>query len=291
MYSTQKLSSYQIASVLRVSQSFVMNKLKEYGIKRRTIQQGKALTAPRYKRKNFSDDPVQKAYFIGFRIGDLYVTQTHPASPTIRISTNTTKEEQIKLVSRLFSPYGHVRCAPSDKRGAQSIRCFVNTSFAFLLKKWDGIEDWILQNNEYFLAFFAGYTDAEGSFCICNGNGVFSIQSQEKNILRLIVLRLNKMGILCMPPTRARIKGSVDKRGIGNNKDVWRFTIYRKDALLRLIALFKSRIRHHDRKNAMYKVESNIKMRNQKYHNKQDQRWYKNYSIHERAFKMEPNQT
>ena len=85
-----------------------MKKLKEYKVPTRSIQDAKALTKPRYKRKNFNGSLGQKAYLIGFRIGDLYINQTHKNSPTLRIGTNSTKTAQIELVEKIFKPYGHI---------------------------------------------------------------------------------------------------------------------------------------------------------------------------------------
>jgi intein-encoded DNA endonuclease-like protein len=116
LYSKKLLSSYQIAKKLNCSQGVIMKKLKENNIYTRTIQQGKALTKPKYKRVDFSGNLEEKAYLIGFRLGDLNISKTHPDSPTIRMTTNTTKVEQISLVRNLFSPYGHVKEIGPDKK-------------------------------------------------------------------------------------------------------------------------------------------------------------------------------
>ncbi|MBI4033953.1 MAG: hypothetical protein HY378_00175 [Candidatus Brennerbacteria bacterium] len=284
LYAEQKLSSYQIASILQCSQKTVLNKLKAYKIPTRKIQEAKALTRPLHERKDFSGDPIEKAYLIGFRLGDLYVSKTHPKSPTIRVSTNTTRKEQLDLVAKLFSKYGYVKITGPDKRGATLVRCYLNTSFDFLLKKWDGIESWILSNESYFLAFLAGYTDAEGSFCICGGDGVFSIRSQDKNILRLISKKVNKMGILSKPPSLSARAGETDGHRIKNNRDAWGFYVYRKDSLLKLIELLRPIIKHQKRVEDMKKVENNIKRRNLMYGDRKDNRWYKTYKNYERAF-------
>src|SRR3989338_10966007 len=102
------MSAYEIARMFCCSQGLIMKRLREYSINTRTIQEAKSLTKPRYKRTNFRGNFEQKAYLIGFRLGDLYVSKTHPNSPTIRIGTNTTKEEQLQLIEKLFSHYGHV---------------------------------------------------------------------------------------------------------------------------------------------------------------------------------------
>lgn len=276
LYLTEKKGSYEIAKILNCSPSHIRNKLWELGISR-SVQEAKSLTKPRYPRSAFSENLTEKAYLIGFRLGDLYATKTHPNSPTIRVGTNSTKEAQLLLVENLFSKYGHVKRNNRDKNGAIHIRAFVNNSFNFLLPKEDKIDNWILKNQGYFIAFLAGYADAEATFCICGDDGIFSIKTQDKNILFTIWRKLNDMGILCKKPSIFRIAGSVDYRGIKNNKDAYIFTVCRKDSLLKLIRLLRPHLKHKKRIKDMSKVELNINGRNIKYNFKRDNRWYKTY--------------
>ena len=195
LYIKQKLSSYQIAKKLNCSQALIMKKFKIYKINTRTIQQGKALTKPIYERKNFTGTNEEKAYLIGFRLGDLYVHKTHPNSPTIRVSSNSTKSEQIDLIRKLFNPYGHVKAIGPDKKGATNIRCYLNSTFKFLVTKYLKIPPWILKSKKYSVAFLAGYIDAEGTFAISNRNQpLFSIKSQDKGVMsdihKYILLKL-----------------------------------------------------------------------------------------------------
>src|SRR3989344_6044355 len=125
MYVRQCLSSYQIAKKFNCHQTTIISKLKKFEIKTRTIQEGKALTKPRYPRKDFDGTASEKAYLIGFRLGDLHARKTHPNSPTIQIQTNTTRQEQADLMLDLFSKYGHVKVTGPDKRGATKVRCFL----------------------------------------------------------------------------------------------------------------------------------------------------------------------
>lgn len=277
LYLFDKLGSYEIAEILKCSASHVRDSLKEAGIRTRSVQESKSLMKPRYPRKDFSGNLKEKAYLIGFRLGDLYATKTHPNSPTIRIGTNSTKEDQLVLVENLFSKYGHVKRSNRDKNGAIHIRAFVNNSFDFLLPKKDGIDGWILNNQSCFITFLAGYADAEATFCICGGDGVFSIKTQDKNILFAIWKKLNSMDILCKKPSMFRVAGFVDNRGIKNNKDAYIFTIYRKDSLLSVISLLKKYLKHGKRIKDMVVVEKNINDRNLKYNFKKDNRWYKTY--------------
>lgn len=287
-YLKQKLSSGEIAKKLKCSASLVRKKLKEYNIPARSIQEAKALTKPQYKRRSFNGNLSERAYLIGFRLGDLYVNQTHKNSPTLRIGTNSTKAAQIELVEKLFKPYGHVwKSRPYVLKGKNitttkkvvHIRCFVNRSFNFLLNKKDIIEPWILKNEKCFAGFLAGYADAESTFCICGTDGVFSIKSQDKNILWQIYERVNELGILCRPPFLARHAGSIDKRGVKSNKDVYSLTIYRKDSLLKLIDYIGPYLKHREKLERMKLVKKNVEKRNIKYNYRPDHRWYQSYNL------------
>lgn len=256
LYLKDKIGSYDIAKTLNCSQALIMKKLRAYSIKTRTIQEAKSLTPPKYERHDFDGDLERKAYLIGFRLGDLYVNKTHPNSPTIRISVNTTKEEQLELIEELFSQYGHVRRYNRDKNGAINIRCFVNSSFNFLLKKEDKIEDWILGNEKYFFSFLGGYIDAEGNFS-SQYNNSFCINTQDKNILHQISLSLNKNGIICKPRF-ARKAGSI-MAGVRSNKDVWQLYIYNRENLMKLIQRINKYIKHGKRRADMMILLSKIK--------------------------------
>jgi hypothetical protein len=71
LYLIKKLGSYETARILNCSPSLIRKRLKEFSIKTRNVQEAKALTQPRYQRKDFNNNTTEKAYIIGFRIGDL----------------------------------------------------------------------------------------------------------------------------------------------------------------------------------------------------------------------------
>jgi hypothetical protein len=112
---------------------------------------------------------------------------------------------------------------------------------------------------------------------LCGGNGVFSIRSQDKNILHQIRSKLIEMNILLRPPQIARKEGTRDLYGTICNKDIWGVWVHRKDSLLKLIELMKPHIKHTDKQKAAEIVKSNVLWRNKKYNNRQDTKWYKEY--------------
>ncbi len=246
LYLEKKISSTKIAKKFHCSPSFIRKKLKEFNIPIRPLREALLLSnKPRYKRYNFNGSLEEKAYLIGLREGDLHVYSQNTLNSSIYIQTNTTQEKFIKLLTKVFKPYGRIWIGRRDKAGARCFRCYLNKTFSFLLNKISKVENWILENPKYFAAFLAGYTDAEGTFCIYNRrDGVFSIRSQDKDILHQVWNNLLRLGIFCRPPHLVRKRGTKDKEGTICNKDIWGIWIYRKDSLLKLIELINPYLKH-----------------------------------------------
>jgi len=278
LYLGEKLSSFKIAKKYNCSPGFIRNKLREYKISVRTIQEALPLSnKPIYPRYNFNGDLKEKAYLIGLRKGDLHIRSVNEANSTIIANTSSSKSEMIDLLTKTFISYGHIWKSKPDKKNAVSFRCYLNKTFNFLLTKKDLIEYWILKNKNYFGAFLAGYVDAEGTFCLCNNNAVFSIRSQDKNILYQIRNKLIELGIFLRPPQISRKKGTRDVLGTISNEDIWGIWIHRKDALLKLFNLLNPYLRHKDKQNRIKILKKNILDRNKKYNNRQDTKWHREY--------------
>ncbi|MEA2113221.1 MAG: LAGLIDADG family homing endonuclease [Patescibacteria group bacterium] len=215
---------------------------------------------------------------MGFRQGDLHARSASKNSSTIFVNVSSTKPEQIKLVEQCFSSYGHIWKSKPDRKDAVCIRCSLNRTFDFLLSKKDLIESWILENTNYFAAFLAGYTDAEGTFCLCGGNAIFSIRSQDKNILYQIRSKLIELGIFLRPSQIVRKQGTRDVRGTISNKNIFGIWIHRKDSLLKLIDLLNPYLKHSDKRKRIEILKNNIFWRNKKYNRSQSSKWDKLYS-------------
>ncbi|MBI2633889.1 MAG: hypothetical protein HYW80_01100 [Parcubacteria group bacterium] len=254
LYEGRRWSSYKIAKELGVSQGFIWKKLLQYRVKTRGWRESKSCALPRYPRKDFSNDLSEKAYLLGFRAGDLHVSQTSRFSPTIRVSVNTTRPEQVTLFNSLFQEYGHVKIHEPDRKGAQSCRAYLNKSFKFLLKKPSRMPKWVKRNSRSLLNFLAGYIDAEGTFCMYTKDSpVFSIKSQDKNLLRDVYLTLSTIGSIKSPPYLIRKANSVHN-GVKSNKDVFGLCVYRKGSLLSIITNLLPFLRHVKRRGDALKV-------------------------------------
>jgi len=186
LYINKKMPCTQIAKKFNCHHKTVLRKLEDAKICRRPLYEA----MNKYPKQNFSGNFLEKAYLIGFRLGDLYVKRISKTGKTIKVECSSTKDEQLSLFENLFKNYGHIKkYAFVSFPGETEIRIYtqLNDSFNFLLKKDDKIEAWILNDVKYFLSFLAGYTDAEGCIRTYNrGNSAqtyFGISSYDKTIL------------------------------------------------------------------------------------------------------------
>lgn len=256
LYLIEGLDTPEIGRQYGVDGATVCTHLEECGIARRD----KSAAAIRYPRQNFSGDPLEKAYLLGFRQGDLWVKPTSdgPFSASITVTCTTTHEVQIRLFQELFTPYGHVAVTPAV-RGNFVVGCHLNRSFDFLLPKQDSIPGWIVEDRARFIEFLAGYTDAEGCFCMpADRMAIFRLQSYDVNILHQIHARLIQFGVECPVPRLAIHKGYRNSGGYSLRQDCWSLTVKRKLALSRLCALLEPSLKHSTRRQDLSAVRRNV---------------------------------
>lgn len=264
LYIKQRLSSREIAKIYGCAYSTIDYKIREYGFPVKTLAAAHITTL----RKNFDGNKTDRAYLIGFAMGDLRVRKVYPNSETINVDCGSTKEEQINLISKLFKPYGRVWVSKPNKKGATQIECSLNDSFNFLLKKRILIDSWILKSKKYFAAFLAGFTDAEGCISITHkGLAFYSLGNYNGQLLSQIRNQLLKSGIESPKLTEGKIKGYVGKEGYANNQNYWMLRLNRKIHLLKLFDLIDSYLKHPARIRGVKKAKENIKIRNKKYRN------------------------
>jgi intein-encoded DNA endonuclease-like protein len=244
-YHEERKSTSDIAALLEIDQANVIYWMKKLDVSRRS--KSEALT--KTWRADFSGDPEEKAYLIGFRLGDLHVYQTKPESgQTIRIMCASSKRAQIDLIRALFEPYGYVKITPKID-GKTAISCYVNMSFDFLLPKQDVIEEWILSDENSSIAFLAGYIDAEGSFSIdANGSANVKLETYDVGILHQLYEILTRVDVICPPPNLIKNKETAKQK---LNQDLWRLGVYRRASIDRLCSLLETYLRHEQRRQDM----------------------------------------
>ncbi len=245
LYHIEKWPLSRIAKKFSCSVGPIFHKMKKYGIASRTMSEAKTI----YQKQDFSGDPFEKAYLVGFRLGDLNIIREYKL---IRMQTSTTKLEQVSLIQSLFSKYGKLNIINSG--GSYHLQIGLNETFEFLVTKKDTIEDWIISDNELFVSFLAGYTDAEGNFGIYKNRLRFRIRTYDKNILSQIHFKLNEIGI-------RSIFGLASPAGENNqNKDCWGVTVNRQEDIAKLKSLILSYLKHSKRINDLLKIHNSHKL-------------------------------
>lgn len=265
LYVEQEFSPETIGEQLSCSANTIRRRLEEYGIDLRSIAQAATV----YPKTDFSGALLEKAYLIGFRLGDLYVARPNEGGSTLLVTCSSTKHEQVVLICSLFEKYGRVSMSGPDAKGNLNVSCLVNESFDFLLAKEDNIPGWILTDDECFFAFFAGYADAEANIGVYSGKARFRIDSYDKNIILKSHVKLASLGIKFPKPYIDRKQGTVSCRQRGGfyHQDRWLLETKRKASLLQLFKRIEPYLKHAKRRRQMMKAIENIRWRNEKYSN------------------------
>lgn len=220
----------------------IRNRLKELNIPFKT----KSSAQTRYTRYDFNGTEVERAYMLGFRYGDLNVYKPKGKSETIVVRCHTTHAAQEDLFKKLFSKYGTITVSRNDR--SMHMNCYLNSSFSFLLPKYNDQErTWLLQDDRRMWAFIAGYIDAEGTFGIYEKRARFKVDAYDVLILKDMHAFLVHSGIRSIMRIIVR-KGQPGNGSYWNN-DVWRINVNEANSLARLITnllpflLHKKRVR------------------------------------------------
>jgi len=256
LYIKKNLTPLAIGVLLKLSFKTVRNRLKEHGIPFKDP----ALARMRYKKFNFSGDLKEKAYMIGFRLGDFNVYSPSKLSQTIVVRCHTTQKEQVVLMRNMFKRYGRVGI--SRNKDHFHVNCFLDKSFNFLLDKNDNAWQWVKDNDDHALAFICGYTDAEGNFIINQGKARFKIDSYDYSILNWMYDWLVKHKINAKF-RRIYIQGDVWKGKFPLNKDLWRLNINDKVSLNTFISSILPILHHQIRIRGAKNCLRNIQKRNE----------------------------
>jgi hypothetical protein len=277
LYLEQKRSIPQIAELYGWGRETIRLRMLEYNIPIRSFSEKTRVQHGTHEEyKDFSGDAHEKAYLIGFRIGDLHVRREHAGSEGIRLACTSSKPEQIHLIEQLYGKYGHVTKNEEWRLSLRGLlRCVkisvsLNETFDFLLDHPTRISDWIFADPNLFLAFFGGFVDAEGSFHLKRrtnvvAQGRFSIKNTDKIVLEQCRERLLRLGIGCSNLSKVYDAGrQTSARGVFATKALWGFAVEEKESVLRLIELLAPYIHHAKRSDDMDRVRANVEWRSSK---------------------------
>jgi len=234
LYWGKKMTISQIANALGVSAWTVHQRMIKFNIPRQKV--GEACL--KQQKLPFSGAPTEMSYLLGLRAGDLAAKWK---GKRVRVEVCTSHRAMIELFKNLFGRYANVGMCPEYKKYAQTFawRVFVDldASFSFLIKKPEFIDSRILSSKDLFLAFLAGYTDAEGSIIVSPNCGrivfYFRICSEDFGLLRDIHKKLCEMGYR---PRLAIDKKKGTDSGFSKLKtDYWRLELCRKEEVIWLM--------------------------------------------------------
>ncbi len=185
---------------------------------------------------------------LGLRTGDLNASRS---GFQIRLSTSTTHPALWILLNEIFGRYGRVGRSAALSRGHYewATYCYLDSSFEFLLEKCKVIPEDILTDEQLFLAFLAGYVDAEGSLRVYEVEGTVAvslrINSEDERILRDITRKLKSMGYHVDFALMAR-RGLHRKKRYHRN--LWSLGMFRREEVGNLLR--KLPLRHSEKTRA-----------------------------------------
>lgn len=253
LYTVKGLSHKAIAAKLGISEPTVRTRFRNHGLTVRT----RGSWMVKYQKFPFDGNEQEKAYMMGFRIGDIHAYIPSKGSNIIVARTNSTQDDQLEVMRSLFSKYGGVVVSGSGR--AKNINCYLDMSFSFLLvDKPYIVEPWIRNNIRNAIAFTAGYVDAEANFILNQGKGRFTLVSYDKDILHWMHGQLLAMGLRSKLRLLAN-KGQANYNGTYNwNADLWRININEAHSLLEFCRVIIPYLRHRKRITDVQKCMKNI---------------------------------
>lgn len=259
LYINKKISSWNIGKMLKIPRSTIYRKLRKFKIVIRDISEAHIV----YRKSNFSGDLIEKAYLIGFRIGDLGVRKQYKKSHIICVATGSTIKEQIDLFKILFEKYGHV-WSKQAKNNKFNVQVNLNESFDFLLSK--EFPDWVENKKETFFSFLAGFSDAEGCISKSKGKDYYSLGNYDKPLLIKIQDNIHRYGITCRGLYTDKRKGTVNSEGYIYSSNYSSIKIHAQEDLLRFLYELRPYVKH---KNKVKSLNLAIDSLNQKRAKKQ----------------------
>lgn len=256
LYHSQGLTLKEVGQRTGYSFQYISRLMKRYDIPTRHPSD----YLSKYPKHDFDGTDADKAYLIGFRIGDWYVRK-YDGGTGFCISVCSTKPAQLERFRQCFADYGHIAITMGvgPNRDETRLRAYLNASWDFLVPNPRAIPDWVFANNDLFYSFWAGYTDADGTI----GYSTFTYRGtpkvhkwaqwntkKDQQLLRQGRQRLQEIG--CCP---SHISGTKSQ------PDVRRFGIYNYEGLHKFLTAILPYLRHADRRTQAIKTLEFVKER------------------------------
>jgi len=186
----------------------------------------------KYDRRPFDGTDEDKAYLLGLRHGDLYVSK--PWKGVVRVSTSTTHPAMANLFRSLFEPYGHVYQDPRYKKDTKSyewnLYTILDESFDFMLTTLAEVDDWVMSKPSLVRSYLAGLFDAEGSVSVHASKAYTAVSAAYYNtnleLIRFVFRAICSLGFHPQHPYLDKKKGFRSPGyHIEMKKDYWRVVL------------------------------------------------------------------
>jgi hypothetical protein len=214
LYTSDQMSTTEIAEMLGKSQLFAWTMCRRLGIKTRSPTEGGRLYAPKRTknpRLSFDGSCTDRAYLQGFAHGDLDVRRV--SGLAVMVSSTTTHPDFTSLFKSLFYRYGPIYEYPIyDKVCGYrwKVAARLDNSFGFMLPekrtsfpRYDG--------KFVFYAWLAGIVDSDGSVGMIHDRKYvrtnLQISNQDLTLLEHVKNELLYAGYIPSGPYRIRQEG------------------------------------------------------------------------------------
>lgn len=258
LYWEKKYSPRRIGKKYNCDAATVRARLKESGI----LLKSRSVARSRYAKRDFDGTDIERAYMLGFRLGDLNVYKPkYKNTEIIVVRCHSTIPAQIKVFASLFNKYGRVTRSITANGRNIHVNCYLNNTFSFLLPKYNqDTRTWLNGASEHWWAFIAGYVDAEGSFRLNQSRARFALTAYDVDILNDVYAFLVANGI----DARYRLIARQGQYSAANglwNKDLWRLNVNGAATLKGFIEQLMPYLRHNDRVRDAQAMLANIQTR------------------------------
>lgn len=190
----------------------------------------------KYERRPFDGTHSDMAYLIGFRHGDLSVS--NPWTTTVRVASSTTHPDFAELFKLLFERHGHVYLHPRYKRDTGTyewnLSALLDRSFDFLMDAPEVSFEKILNDNSdgTILGYLAGFLDSDGNIGISrdklNTFLAVSFYNTSLSLLNFVAALCRSLGYTPLGPYLDKKKGTITaKYGIERKQDYYKVVIAR----------------------------------------------------------------
>jgi hypothetical protein len=226
----------------RVDAVTVFNHLHKRGLALRDKVEAQIEATTTHQRKPFFGNDTEKAYLLGFVLGDCSVIRHGRA---IRVRTSTTHPAMTGLFQELFRNNGYVHSYPRKSKltGYQwSLEVDLDASFQFLLDAKERSQTRIPDDEDGFLSYLAGFFDAEGGIYLhlkrYGSSFEFHLTNTQEGILRQIYQRLRALGY--SPVMRSQDQAE-NRLGGRNPGTIWRLKLWKQHEVHDLTKAIPSR--------------------------------------------------